>query len=90
MNTKKIRTKKLKYIAWNIFTNQDGELESYGYQIVSEDDSVPYNCKLSLIHFQGLVQKYGVLHVLRTPYFRPKDPRELVKFINTLEEIRLI
>lgn len=73
--------KKLQWIAWNIALNQDGELESFDYKLISEAEREFYNCALALVHFQELVEKYGALYVLRTRNCRPRDPKELVKFI---------
>ncbi len=76
--------KKNKWILWNVALALDGTLESFDYQLAGKPNTKKYTCSLPLVHFQELADKYGALHILRTSECRPRDPYELVRFINEL------
>ncbi len=72
---------KLRWVVWSVALTQDGDLESFDYKVVDSYDRDKYTCSLPLVHFRELAEKYGALHVLRTPNCRPRDPEELVRFL---------
>ncbi len=76
--------KKNKWIVWNVALATDGTLEGFDYKLSENLNLKKYTCSLPLVHFQELAGKYAALLILRTSECRPRDPYELVRFIEEL------
>lgn len=77
------------WLEWSIAKLSDKEsLETYGYRIVRESQHKlnTNTCAVPLLWVKELLEQHetNLLHILRTPHHRPRDPHELVRFIKKL------
>lgn len=75
-----------KFITWKITKAQDDDgfefYYTYDYKLVDFIDHEANQCVLPFMHFEALLnQSHSVLNILRTVRTRPRNPYELVEFI---------
>lgn len=70
------------WLSWLVECEEDSLLSS-DFQLINHP--TPNRIYVPRLWMENLAEKYSLLHVLRTPQHRPKNPFELVAFIEKLE-----
>lgn len=70
------------WLEWDVeYLENEQCFQSSDYQIIQQNHE---RIVLPLSYIQDLAQKLDLLAILRTPSHIPRDPYELVKFINSI------
>lgn len=77
------------WLEWQVVKDED-DLLSFDFKIITKEISSidSYKVSIPILALYQIAEKYNWLQVLRGPRHRPKDPYELVRFIQLLQKLQ--